>query len=226
MKTSKIYSFSKEELQELVNNSNTIRECMKKCGLSSEGGNRKTLFRIFTEYNLDLSILKKNREFFLKERLKKGSKKIDENKIFCENSNYSNRTNIKRKLLEKKIFEYECSKCGNEGIWNNERLSLQLEHRNGINDDNRIENLCLLCPNCHSQSKTFCGRNTTKGIEKEKKKQEKEKRKQEKEKDLLKFKESFLEDVDIGKRGWVVKAAKKWNVSHTQIRRWYKKFAL
>ena len=48
--------------------------------------------------------------------------------------------------------------CGNIGEWNGNSLSLQLDHINGIHTDNRIENLRMLCPNCHSQTETFSKR--------------------------------------------------------------------
>ena len=53
--------------------------------------------------------------------------------------------------------EYKCEICG-ISEWQGKELSLQLDHINGINNDNRIENLRLLCPNCHSQTETFSGR--------------------------------------------------------------------
>ena len=56
-------------------------------------------------------------------------------------------------------MKYKCAICGNNGIWNNQKLVLQLDHKNGDNTDNRLSNLRLLCPNCHSQTDTFSGRN-------------------------------------------------------------------
>jgi hypothetical protein len=47
-------------------------------------------------------------------------------------------------------------------VWNNKKLVLHIEHINGISNDNRIENLCFLCPNCHSQTDTYGGRNKSK----------------------------------------------------------------
>ena len=54
----------------------------------------------------------------------------------------------------------ECAICGIGPVWCDQPLVLQLDHINGVNNDNRIENLCYLCPNCHSQTPTFAGRNS------------------------------------------------------------------
>jgi len=58
---------------------------------------------------------------------------------------------------------YHCKKCG-ISKWNGEELVLQLEHINGNADDNKKSNLCLLCPNCHSQTDSYAGRNSGKGL--------------------------------------------------------------
>lgn len=73
-----------------------------------------------------------------------------------------NRTSLKKKIIEQKIIDYRCDICGNNGIWLNKKITLQLDHINGINNDNRVENLRFLCPNCHSQTSTYTGKNTKK----------------------------------------------------------------
>jgi DNA-binding CsgD family transcriptional regulator/5-methylcytosine-specific restriction endonuclease McrA len=69
-----------------------------------------------------------------------------------------NRANVKRRLLVEGIKAASCANCG-ISEWRGERLSLALHHINGDRLDNRIENLELLCPNCHSQTDNYSGRN-------------------------------------------------------------------
>ena len=68
------------------------------------------------------------------------------------------RASIKRRLLEAGLLKNECDECGLTS-WRGRRLSIQLDHRNGVRDDHRLENLRMLCPNCHSQTSTFGTRN-------------------------------------------------------------------
>lgn len=78
--------------------------------------------------------------------------------VFIANSNYPRRC-IKKRILQNKILEYRCSLCNIDDNWNNNKLTLQLDHINGINNDHRLSNLRFLCPNCHSQQETYAGKN-------------------------------------------------------------------
>ena len=62
-----------------------------------------------------------------------------------------------RRLVSECLLPYVCDECG-ISEWRGRQLALHLGHRNGIGDD--LDNLRLLCPNCHSQTDTYCGRNT------------------------------------------------------------------
>jgi DNA-binding transcriptional ArsR family regulator len=65
---------------------------------------------------------------------------------------------LKRRLIKEGVLENKCLWCGIH-TWRGRELVLQLDHVNGDSSDNRRENLRLLCPNCHSQTETFCGKN-------------------------------------------------------------------
>jgi hypothetical protein len=69
-----------------------------------------------------------------------------------------NRNHLKRRLLAAGLKTKKCEICGIDH-WRGEPLSLALHHVNGDGLDNRLENLMLLCPNCHSQTDNFAGRN-------------------------------------------------------------------
>jgi hypothetical protein len=68
------------------------------------------------------------------------------------------RSNIKRRLLQAGLLENRCQECG-LSEWLGEPLTVQIDHINGIKDDYRLENLRMLCPNCHSQTETHGSRN-------------------------------------------------------------------
>lgn len=69
-----------------------------------------------------------------------------------------NRTHVKLRLVAAGLKEQRCDECGLTE-WSDTELSLELHHINGDGTDNRVENLQLLCPNCHSQTDTWGGRN-------------------------------------------------------------------
>lgn len=79
--------------------------------------------------------------------------------VFRENSPYTNnKVNLKKWLLAEGILENKCVLCGLGPEWNGAPLVLQLDHINGVNNDHRVENLRILCPNCHTQTETYAGR--------------------------------------------------------------------
>lgn len=62
---------------------------------------------------------------------------------------------LKKRLIFDKILENKCCECSNTGEWNGKPMTLELDHINGDSNDNSLENLRILCPNCHSQTPTF-----------------------------------------------------------------------
>ena len=78
--------------------------------------------------------------------------------ILVARSTYHNLFQLKKRLIQASLMRYACASCGLSD-WQGRTLVLQLDHLNGVGDDHRLENLRLLCPNCHSQTTTYCGRN-------------------------------------------------------------------
>lgn len=91
-------------------------------------------------------------------------KKYTKEQIFSDISPISN-GQLKKIILVEKLIEYKCE-CGIESCWQGKNIALELDHKNGNNRDNRLENLRFLCPNCHSQTETFRGRNKNTGRKK------------------------------------------------------------
>ena len=152
-KISKIEKLKNEDFINIIKNSKNITEILNKIGYKNTSSilHKKLQDRIKRE-NVSTSHLTKYTQHFIKYE-------IDD--ILVENSKYTNRTQLKKKLIKLKLLEYKCE-CGNDGWWRNEPMTLQLDHINGKNDDNRITNLRFICPNCHSQTTTFSGRNMNK----------------------------------------------------------------
>lgn len=78
--------------------------------------------------------------------------------IFVENSSY-NRKSLKKRILDDELIEYVCDICGLGPEWNGKPMTLVLDHINGVNNDNRLENIRFVCNNCDSQLPTYKSRN-------------------------------------------------------------------
>lgn len=139
-----IDKFTKEQLQDIVASSLTIKEVMAKIGYSTVGGdNHKTVKNRLYKYGIDTS--------HFTYPLDKVERNPDN--IFIEHSTASQHT-LRRYYLKGNYTDYICSICGQPPIWQGKELTLILDHINGTNNDDRLENLRWVCPNCDMQLDT------------------------------------------------------------------------
>lgn len=135
------------QLIEAVRHSSTLKEVIEKLGLRNTQGTQNTIKKWISKLQLSTKHFKRTR----RRETKTFEERLTVNSII--DSGY-----LRDKLTERGLLEERCGVCGLEPLWQNSFLRLQLDHINGDRHDNRLENLRLLCPNCHSQTPTYGGR--------------------------------------------------------------------
>ena len=150
---SKVYLLNDEDFKELIKNHYSYSDCLRVLGLAPSGGSSRTVLKKrIEELNCDTS------HFSVGRNGGKANKKYELSEILIENSPYTSRQSLKRRLINEEILEKKCNCCGLTE-WLGNPISLQLHHKDGNNKNHSIENIELLCPNCHSQTDTYAGKN-------------------------------------------------------------------
>ena len=154
-----IYSYNEEEVRLAVKSSFNYKEVLRSLNKVSSGTAYEYLIKYIRKNNIDTSHF----DSWKNNRIINSKRNYNLDEIFIENSKDNGGTvQLKKKLVENGLLKYKCVKCNNTGEWMGVELTLQLDHKNGISNDNRLENLRFLCPNCHSQTETYAGKNNKK----------------------------------------------------------------
>lgn len=140
-------SISDEEFANIVASSSTLKEITNRCGYSNiSGASTNIVKRRINQQNLSFQSIRKT------------SVKRTDDEIFIEDSPVSQSV-LRKHYKNGNYSEYKCAICGQGSIWNGKELTLTLDHINGKNHDDRLENLRWVCPNCDRQLDTFGSKN-------------------------------------------------------------------
>lgn len=130
--------YTKELLEPIVNTSISYRECLIKLGLKPTGGNYSNLQRNIDKFKLNTNHMK--------------HQAANSGKEFKTFEELTTNNSIKKRLIN--IHGHKCSIC-NLSEWLGSDISLELDHIDGDNRNNSVDNVRVLCPNCHSQTPTY-----------------------------------------------------------------------
>lgn len=146
-----------DEFRNLVALSTSFSAILRAFDLRTEGGNIATVRRRIEEEKIDAQHIKTGRGSNGGRKFSPKFRPYEE--MFVENST-NRRHTVKKRIREEALIPYICQMCGQGPEWNGKELVLVLDHTNGVYNDDRLENLRFLCPNCNSQTPTFAGRNS------------------------------------------------------------------
>lgn len=148
---SKVNKVSDHEFASIVASSFTVKEVSMKLGYSSGRSARWRVTERINSQGLDVTHFRNWVQYG----------KVDTPSLLVKASGRNNQS-IKKRVLEEGILKNVCVLCGNDGMHNGAPLVLHLDHIDGDNTNNELGNLRMLCPNCHSQTHTYGGRNKRK----------------------------------------------------------------
>jgi hypothetical protein len=129
---SKNNKYNWKEISDYYNQGNSLKKCKEKYGFTSGSWSRAVI----------------------RKEVRPRSFLVTPDSLFREDKAVSG-TALKQNLLKFDFFEDKCYNCGVGNFWEGKPLTIQVHHVNGNKRDNRLENLTLLCPNCHSQTENW-----------------------------------------------------------------------
>jgi hypothetical protein len=142
--------YTELQVRDAVEGARSAAQALRRLGLRAAGGNFRSLAKLVDHYEVSTA------HFDSSWRLPIGrATPLDE--ILVEHSTF-NRGHLKERLYGEGVKERACELCGQDELWHGRPMALILDHINGVPDDNRLENLRIVCANCAATLETHCGR--------------------------------------------------------------------
>jgi hypothetical protein len=142
--------YTEAAVRELAPNVTSLTEILRHFGLRPAGGNYKVLRRWIEAWGIDVG-------HFTGTPPPRRRAAIPLEDVLVPGSTYQ-RASLKQRLYDRGLKQRVCELCGQGEEWRGRRMSLILDHINGVADDNRLENVQIVCPNCAATLDTHCGR--------------------------------------------------------------------
>ena len=146
---------TKEEFEKAASESFSIAAMCRYFGLKACGGNYRIMHNAIEKHSIDTSHFR-GQGWNIGLKFKPCEQK-PLSEILVKDSTYQS-YKLKQRLIKENVKPYRCERCGLTE-WQEQSIPLELHHINGNNKDNRLENLILLCPNCHALTDNFRGKN-------------------------------------------------------------------
>ena len=148
--------FTDAQFIQFVKESLSYAEVLRKMGLKEAGGNYSTIKNRIKKLNLNTDHMT-GAAWNQGDRYKPVKEAQDLKEILVQNSHYTNISKLRQRILKEGLKEHKCEYCNNTE-WLGNPIALELHHINGIKNDLRIENLQMLCPNCHAYTDNYRGK--------------------------------------------------------------------
>ncbi|HET6550166.1 MAG TPA: hypothetical protein VFG79_17015, partial [Solirubrobacter sp.] len=149
--------YTEQELREVVPQMTTLTAVLRHFGLRPAGGNHRLLRRWLDEWGIPI-------DHFVGTPPPRPREPIPLEAVLVAGSTYQ-RKQLKKRLYATGLKDRECELCGQGEEWHGRQMALILDHVNGVADDNRLENLRIVCPNCAATLETHCGRRNRQPVE-------------------------------------------------------------